>query len=109
MEQVLLFDSTSSGLLLLIGQIADGVATPLVGLESDRNIETCTAYGKRKTWHLIGTFLSLSTFPFIFQRCYGGEHATKNALFFYYSMLIIIFQFAWAAIQINHMSMATDL
>lgn len=109
MELVLQFDSTTSGLLLLIGQIADGVATPIVGLESDRNISTCSSYGKRKTWHLIGTILSLCTFPFIFQPCYGGEHASKSSLIFYYSMLIIIFQFAWAAIQINHMSMATDL
>lgn len=109
MEKVLLFDTTTSGLLLLIGQIADGIATPIVGLESDRNINTCSAYGKRKTWHLIGTILSLSTFPFIFQPCYGGDHASRGALIFYYAMLIVIFQFAWAAIQINHMSMATDL
>ena len=109
MESVLLFDTTTSGLLLLIGQIADGVATPIVGLESDRNINTCSAYGKRKTWHLIGTMLSLSTFPFIFQPCYGGEHASRGALIFYYSMLIVIFQFAWAAIQINHLAMTCDL
>lgn len=109
MESVLLFDTTTSGLLLLIGQIADGLATPIVGLESDRNINTCSAYGKRKTWHLIGTILSLSTFPFIFQPCYGGEHASRGALIFYYSMLIVIFQFAWAAIQINHLSMTVDL
>lgn len=108
-EEVLGFSATTSGLLLLIGQIADGLATPIVGIESDRDISTCHAYGKRKTWHLIGTILSMFTFPFIFQPCYGGESASRSALIFYYSMLIIVFQFAWAMIQINHMSMATDL
>lgn len=54
MEQVLEYNKYTSGLLLLIGQIADGIATPIVGIESDRNINTCHAYGKRKTWHLLG-------------------------------------------------------
>lgn len=55
MQSVLQFDATTAGLLLLIGQIADGVATPVVGFESDREVNSCHAYGKRKTWHLMGT------------------------------------------------------
>lgn len=40
---------------MLTGQLADGIATPLVGYESDRRGNLCN-YGRRKTWHLIGTF-----------------------------------------------------
>lgn len=46
-----------SGLLLLIGQIADGIATPLVGIISDRVVISkflYDRYGRRKTWHLFG-------------------------------------------------------
>lgn len=46
-----------SGLLLLIGQIADGIATPIVGILSDRVVISkflYDRYGRRKTWHLIG-------------------------------------------------------
>ena len=34
--QVLSFSSTNSGLLLLVGQLADGISTTAVGLAADR-------------------------------------------------------------------------
>jgi len=39
--------------------VADGLATPLVGYESDR-INGCFGYGKRKSWHLFGKWTSTS-------------------------------------------------
>lgn len=52
-HSVLGFQNTYAGVLLLVGQIADGVCTPLIGYESDRT-PGCGSYGKRKTWHLVG-------------------------------------------------------
>ncbi|KAF3858840.1 hypothetical protein F7725_012041 [Dissostichus mawsoni] len=51
-HSVLGFQSTYAGVLLLVGQIADGICTPLIGYESDRT-PGCGNYGKRKTWHLV--------------------------------------------------------
>jgi Na+/melibiose symporter-like transporter len=51
-----------SGIILLIGQVADAIATPLVGILSDHGQCCCIGgqnlcnYGKRKIWHLIGQF-----------------------------------------------------
>lgn len=55
---ILGFTPTYAGLVLLIGQIADALATPFVGLHSDKedNFWLCT-YGKRKTWHLLGKLI----------------------------------------------------
>ena len=53
LHSVLGLRSTYAGVMLLIGQIADGVCTPLVGYESDRT-PGVLGYGKRKTWHLLG-------------------------------------------------------
>lgn len=54
---VLGFDPVSSGLILLIGQIADAIATPFIGLQSDKNDDFWLCrYGKRKTWHLLGEY-----------------------------------------------------
>lgn len=52
---VLGFSSSQAGLILLIGQVADALATPFVGFHSDAsdNFWICR-YGRRKTWHLIG-------------------------------------------------------
>ncbi|XP_076178226.1 major facilitator superfamily domain-containing protein 12 isoform X2 [Ptiloglossa arizonensis] len=51
---VLEFDATLAGQILFIGQVADALATPLVGYYSDKNRQSWLCkYGKRKTWHLI--------------------------------------------------------
>lgn len=52
---VLGFDASLSGAVLLIGQVADALATPFVGLHSDKNDDFWLCrYGRRKSWHLIG-------------------------------------------------------
>lgn len=52
---VLKFSSTLSGVILLVGQVADALATPFVGYQSDLDDDFWLCkYGRRKTWHLIG-------------------------------------------------------
>ena len=49
------FDPFLSGVILLIGQVADALATPFVGFHSDKNDDFWLCrYGRRKTWHLLG-------------------------------------------------------
>ena len=55
-----------AGYLLLIGQLTDGLATPFVGIESDRVGLLGRLYGKRKSWHLFGTVCVVLSFIFIF-------------------------------------------
>lgn len=61
--QVLQFDGTLAGVVLLVGQLADGISTPIVGILSDREnkIPMCAKYGRRKVWHLIGETSQLYT------------------------------------------------
>lgn len=47
------FENNIAGFVLLLGQVVDAVATPIIGIESDRTAGFCN-YGKRKSWHLIG-------------------------------------------------------
>lgn len=52
---VLQFDSSLAGVVLLVGQVADAVATPFIGIQSDRDDDFWLCkYGRRKTWHLLG-------------------------------------------------------
>lgn len=56
---VLGFDPLLSGAVLLIGQVADAVGTPFVGLHSDKDDDFWLCrYGRRKTWHLLGIICS---------------------------------------------------
>ncbi|XP_039623072.1 major facilitator superfamily domain-containing protein 12a isoform X2 [Polypterus senegalus] len=108
-HSVLGFNNAYAGILLLVGQIADGISTPLVGFESDRNAG-CGKYGKRKTWHLTGTICVLLSFPFIFNPCMGCDYATPPWVgLVYFIPFIIIFQFGWAATQISHLSLIPEL
>lgn len=52
---VLGFSAFLAGIMLLVGQVADALATPFVGLHSDKDDDFWLCrYGKRKTWHLLG-------------------------------------------------------
>ncbi len=50
---VLSFSNGLAGQIMLLGQVADALATPFVGIESDKTVG-CWGYGKRKSWHLFG-------------------------------------------------------
>ncbi|XP_060890125.1 major facilitator superfamily domain containing 12b isoform X1 [Labrus mixtus] len=108
LHNVLGFQSTYAGVLLLIGQIADGLCTPLVGYESDKTLSGIC--GKRKSWHLLGTVCVIISFPFIFNPCLACTDSSPQwAQIVYFSPFIIIFQFGWAATQISHLSLIPEL
>jgi hypothetical protein len=54
LHSVRAYSSRGAGLVLLLGQVADGLCTPLVGYEADRAAGHCARYGPRKAWHLVG-------------------------------------------------------
>ncbi|XP_074490913.1 major facilitator superfamily domain-containing protein 12 isoform X2 [Sebastes fasciatus] len=104
---VLGLKSSYAGVILLMGQIEDGVFTLLVGYESDR---TSCSYGKRKTWHLMGTVCVVVGFPFLFNPCLAcNDNTPQWAQLVYFTPFIIIFSFGWAAIQISHLSLIPEL
>ena len=49
-EKVINLGAVYAGIILLVGQIADGIATIVVGILSDRetHLRVCLNYGKRK-------------------------------------------------------------
>ncbi|XP_068605229.1 major facilitator superfamily domain-containing protein 12-like [Brachionichthys hirsutus] len=108
-HSVLGFQSTHAGVLLLVGQVADAISTPLVGYESDQT-PGCGAYGKRKSWHLVGTLSVLLSFAFVFNQCLGCSSSTPQWVsVIFFVPFIVIFQFGWAAVQISHLSLIPEL
>lgn len=99
LRAVLLFQPTDAGLLLLIGQVADGVATPVVGYLSDR---TQSKFGKRRLWILAGSLVVMFAVPPIFSPPIFVFFTKSRFLHvFYYACFIILFQFAWASTQVR--------
>lgn len=88
---------------LLAGQIADGIATPLVGYFSDR---TKTKFGQRSPWYVLGLVLVVSCYIPIYQTFISDN---KNNEYAYYIIFPAIFNIGWAALQISHMSLVPSL
>ncbi|KAK7872426.1 hypothetical protein R5R35_007030 [Gryllus longicercus] len=91
-----------AGSMLLIGQVTDALATPVVGVLSDKK-------GSRKLWHLAGTGLVLISFPLIFSPCPGCDRDTPTLMALYYAAIISVFQIGWAVVQISHLAIIPDL
>jgi len=106
-HKVLQFNHMYAGLLVLIGQIADGFSTVFVGIFSDKgdNLWLCDQFGQRKAWHLIGVVCVIISFPFIFSLCLVcDENTHQYAKLVYFSSFMLVFQFGWACSQISHLS-----
>ena len=58
---------------------------------------------------MIGTICVVISFPFIFLGCIGCSNAGLISKMFYFIMLVVVFQFGWAATQISHLAMIPEL
>ena len=77
---------TDAGLVLFSGQVADAVATPIVGLLSDASRGLpWLGLGRRKAWYLYGTLCVLISFTFVMGLCvvcaFTTSMSAKTAVF----------------------------
>jgi Na+/melibiose symporter-like transporter len=102
--------NATAGAVMLAGQLADGIATPLVGLYSDRYE---TKIGKRKPWYIAGTIIVPITFFFIWQPCYPASYFDGSAelaiQILWYGTAAALFNVGWASIQISHMALLPNI
>ncbi|CAD8107300.1 unnamed protein product [Paramecium primaurelia] len=95
---------------MLSGQVADALATPLVGYYSDR---TKTSIGKRIPWYIGGYFVIIFSFlpvwngNLILDWMNVKDNTVVQAI--YYTVFPAIFNFGWASLQISHMSLVPSL
>ncbi|XP_003243797.2 major facilitator superfamily domain-containing protein 12 [Acyrthosiphon pisum] len=98
MQNVVGVPGTTAGFLLFFGQTVDAIATPFVGLMVDK-------FGKKKNWVLLGTVMEAISFPLIY---YVWNLSIVVAILIYICS-ILIFQMAWALVQISHLSLIPEL
>lgn len=92
-KEVVKLDSVVSAFVMLSGQIADGLTTPVVGFLSDK---TKTRIGKRTPWYIFGTILVIPTFLGIFIKPNFGTNSTGEIA--YYITLPALFNVGWACV-----------
>lgn len=96
---------SDAAMVMLSGQLADGIATIFVGSLIDR-------FGHYKIWHVGGSILVAISFSSVFGNCWAcamfGTYSEK-ANTIAYSLFAAIFNIGWAATQVSHMSLVNCL
>ena len=100
---VLQLSQSVTGLALLGGQLADGIATPIVGLLSDK-FDAC--WGKRNTFYLVGSIIVIPSFLCIFTAPIWTNAICANMWYIVWPM---IFNVGWASVQVSHMAVVNSL
>ncbi|ETV98442.1 hypothetical protein H310_08594 [Aphanomyces invadans] len=102
-----------SALVMFSGQIADGLATPLVGVVSDKSTGfPAIGFGRRKTWLAGGSVLVVVCFYGVFGTCVPQlltASPSRLTLVVYYCVSASVFNVGWAAVQVSHMAMVPEL
>ncbi|CAH0564736.1 unnamed protein product [Brassicogethes aeneus] len=98
-QVVLQINSTSAGILLMLGQIIDAIATPLAGWIIDYT-------NSKRIWHFIGTIAVSIGFSLIFSL---KSTTVYSSVLLYYGLVITLFQVGWAVVQISHLSLIPEI
>jgi len=108
LTDILLLDKKKAGWIMLSGQVFDGLATPLVGILSDK---INTRIGRRTPWYLGGTIGVMICFSLIFQKCTICQNTSNPEMWemVYYITLPSMFNVAWASVQVAHMSLLPSI
>jgi Na+/melibiose symporter-like transporter len=93
--------------------VTDALSTPLVGLLSDASFlpaAIIARFGRRKSWHMLGTACVTLSFPFIFNACFTCKLSTSEWWrMAWFLPPIMLFQFGWASCQISHLALIPEL
>ncbi|XP_031567382.1 major facilitator superfamily domain-containing protein 12-like isoform X3 [Actinia tenebrosa] len=95
-----------AGYVILSSQILEALWNPVVGRLCDRTI---SRYGRRKLWHLVGTFCVTITVPMMFMRCISCEDEPSGTKMWYYIGLGTFCCFGWGATQIGHLALIPEI
>ncbi|XP_052890488.1 major facilitator superfamily domain-containing protein 12-like [Anopheles moucheti] len=102
MQGTLGMPAAEAGAMVMLGQVGDAIATPIVGFLTDR-------YGTKRQWHIAGTLIAFFTFPMIFSLCPWCSVAPHWWEILYFVIVILAYQFGWPIIQVTHLAMIPEL
>lgn len=110
--KVVELSASEAGLMLLIGQIADAVFSPITGYLGDHvNIPFLSKrIGRRKSWHFLATVLMAVALPLLFNQCFlcNGSYQSWLPLV-YFGFFSALVNICFNVVEINHMAIITTV
>ena len=108
--KVLELSASQAGLIVLIGELSDAAMSLISGYLGDNvNVPILSnKIGRRKSWHLLGTFVMAIGVPLLFNKCFlcdGREESWIPLVYFgFFSALVKI---SYSMVSINHLAFVT--
>lgn len=110
--KVLGISNSTAGFLWVVPSSIDAVTSLLVGYVCDNFKFPLFAkyYGKRKSFHLLGTILVAALFPFLMMPCFVcGEDSSEWKLGIYYGAIMVTLNVGWALSQVTHLALIPEI
>ena len=101
-----MLNPTATGLVFLIGQVMDGIATIVVGVISDR---INTRIGKRQPWYILGSLMTIPGFICFFSYPSFVMKQSQEFIRNFFIVTFCVFNVGWACVQISNMSIVNQL
>lgn len=110
--KVLGMSNRTAGFLWITSSCVDAVLCLVVGYICDNYKFPFLAkyYGKRKSFHLLGTVLVAGLFPFLMMPCFVcGEDSSQWTMGIYYGSIMIVHNIGWAFSQVTHLALIPEI
>ena len=110
--KVLELSASQAGLLVFIGEISEALISLITGYLGDKvNVPLLSnKIGRRKSWHLVATFLMAIGVPLLFNKCFlcdGRDQSWLPLVYFgFFSALVNI---CFNMVEINHLAFVTNV
>lgn len=117
--RVQMFSAARAGVVMMVGQTADAMFTPLWGALSDRSRGwPALGMGRRKLFHFFGSIVVVVNFTLVFGVSIpdllvpdgpDGGTASVHVRTVYYMCTAALFNAGWSATQVSHLSLVPEL
>ena len=110
--KVIGLSNRAAGFLSIASYAVDAALGILVGYICDNHQFPLLAkyYGKRKSFHLLGTILVAGLFPFLMMPCFVcGEDPSQWKMGVYYGTIMILHNIGWALSQCTHLALIPEI
>ena len=110
--KVLELSASQAGLIVLIGELSDAAMSLISGYLGDNvNVPILSnKIGRRKSWHLLATFLMAICVPLLFNKCFLCDGRDQSWLpLVYFSFFSALVKVCYSTVSINHLAFITNV
>ena len=110
--KVVELSASEAGLIVLIGEISEALVSLITGYLGDYiNVPFLSnKIGRRKSWHLLATFVMAISVPLLFNKCFLCDGRSQSWLpLVYYGFFSALVNICFNMVEINHLAFVTNV